>query len=248
MRLRRAEAVALLATWSQRRVDDRSVWARIDLCKLWTKDTWVDGVVTHNKLLAEWFWTDRWVGSSAFMLPIEARGLYREMLSAAWRRGAKLPNDHDAIKRAVGATDEEWARCWPQIEKYFRVKRGSLVNDTQVEIYRNTMAIQSARSRAGRRGGQVTQQLRRLSRIQAKLEANAKASAESKINPPSPSPVHKNPPTPLAGGRITKRELKHAAEIRKQAYGRCPHEPRCENYHACLVALAMEIRQKAKAS
>ena len=38
-----------------------------------------------TNLRAEWFWTDRWMGSSAFLLPMEARGLYREMLTP--RRG-----------------------------------------------------------------------------------------------------------------------------------------------------------------
>jgi uncharacterized protein YdaU (DUF1376 family) len=66
------------------------------------------------KLLAEWFWVDRWTGSTAFGLPLEARGLYREMLSQAWRRGGRLPNDHDQIRRIVGASEKEWRRaCRP---------------------------------------------------------------------------------------------------------------------------------------
>jgi uncharacterized protein YdaU (DUF1376 family) len=88
-------------------------------------------------MLAEWFWTDRWMGSSAFLIAIEPRGLYREMLTQAWRRGAKLPNDHEQIRRAVGATEAEWSRCWPLIERFWRVEGTSLVNDTQVEIYRD---------------------------------------------------------------------------------------------------------------
>ena len=44
----------------------------------------------RDKLLAEWFWTDRWQGSSGFLLPLEARGLYREMLTQAWQRGGRL--------------------------------------------------------------------------------------------------------------------------------------------------------------
>src|SRR3990167_325190 len=88
-----------------------------------------------TKLLAEWFWTDRWIGSSAFGLPLEARGLYREMLTQAWRRGARLPNDHDQIRRMAGVTKSEWRRTWPFVERFWRVDGDGLVNDTQLEIY-----------------------------------------------------------------------------------------------------------------
>lgn len=101
------------------------------------------------KLLAEWFWTDRWTGSSAFTLSIEARGLYREMLTQAWRRGARLPNDHEAIRRVVGCTKPEWNRCWPKIEPYWRVDGDGLVNDTQVGVYHQA---ESKRERASARG------------------------------------------------------------------------------------------------
>lgn len=88
-----------------------------------------------DKLLAEWFWTDRWMGSSAFLLPLEARGLYREMLTQAWRRGAQLPNDHEAIRRAVGSSEKEWTRAWPLVERFWRVQGDTLVNDTQLLVY-----------------------------------------------------------------------------------------------------------------
>lgn len=105
-----------------------------------------------DKLLAEWFWIDRWMGSSAFLLPLAARGLYREMLSQAWRRGAQLPNNHEAIRRAVGATKREWVQSWPLIQRYWRVEADSLVNDTQVEIYTATLALTAVRSKAGKAG------------------------------------------------------------------------------------------------
>lgn len=106
--------------------------------------------MAHDKLLAEWFWTDRWMGSSAFLLPMEARGLYREMLTQAWRRGARLPNNHEAIRRATGCTDAEWSRNWPQIEHYWRIGEGNtLVNDTQLKVYTDATAMSGfARDRA----------------------------------------------------------------------------------------------------
>jgi uncharacterized protein YdaU (DUF1376 family) len=89
-----------------------------------------------DKLLAEWFWCDRWNGSSAFLLPLEARGLYREMLTQAWRRGARLPVDPETIRRAVGATEAEWGRTWPLVAPYWHpTEAGILVNDTQLEVY-----------------------------------------------------------------------------------------------------------------
>ena len=108
--------------------------------------------MASDKLLAEWFWTDRWVGSSAFLLPMEARGVYREMLTQSWRRGAQLPNDHEAIRRAIGATVGEWRRAWPAVEKFWRVDGDVLVNDTQLEVYGATRALTAARSRAGKAG------------------------------------------------------------------------------------------------
>ncbi len=99
-----------------------------------------------TKLLAEWFWVDRWTRSSAFLLPQEARGVYREMLTQAWGRGARLPNDHEAIRRATGTSDKEWSRSWPLISKYWRVEGDWLVNETQQAIYAEAM---------GRKNGQV---------------------------------------------------------------------------------------------
>jgi uncharacterized protein YdaU (DUF1376 family) len=104
------------------------------------------------KLLAEWFWTDRWTGSSAFLLSLEARGLYREMLTQAWRRGARLPADPEQIRRAVGATAEEWARCWPLVQRYWRQDGDDLVNDTQLAVYRESQEQLARSSDHGRKG------------------------------------------------------------------------------------------------
>jgi uncharacterized protein YdaU (DUF1376 family) len=107
--------------------------------------------VSTDKLLAEWFWTDRWMGSSGFLLPMEQRGLYREMLTQAWRRGARLPNDEEAIRRAIGATEKEWRRCWPYVRFYWRQDGDSLVNDTQLQVYAETQAaVETNRTRAQR--------------------------------------------------------------------------------------------------
>lgn len=127
-----------------------------------------------DKLLAEWFWTDRWMGSSAFLLPMEARGLYREMLTQAWRRGARLPNDPEAIRRATGTTDAEWERSWPKIKRYWRTDGDNLVNDTQLEVFASAKEAQE----------------RAQARAQAGAQASAQARRERKLkqSPPSPSP------------------------------------------------------------
>lgn len=108
-----------------------------------------------DKLLAEWFWIDRWVGSSAFGLNLEARGLYREMLTQAWRRGAWLPNDHDQIRRFVGVTSAEWKRTWKFVERFWRVDGDRLVNDTQVEVYTDACDRQRRASDRGIAGAKA---------------------------------------------------------------------------------------------
>lgn len=142
-----------------------------------------------DKLMAEWFWVDRWTLSSAFLLPAGPRGLYREMLSQAWRRGGRLPNNHEAIRRAVGFTSQEWARCWPRVKPFWRVDGESLVNDTQLEVYAEAKERQENAERRGRAGG--------LGRAQARAQALLKQSVSTAQGPacgldggkpPSPSP------------------------------------------------------------
>lgn len=155
-----------------------------------------------DKLLAEWFWTDRWMGSSGFLLPLEPRGLYREMLTQAWRRGARLPNDHEAIRRAVGCTAAEWRRCWPIVERFWRVEGDYLVNETQLEVYAEakaeregaeTRAREAANKRWGRRDAQA---------MRTHSGGNAAASVPAMLEqcPPSPLTDNNTPLTPRAGG------------------------------------------------
>lgn len=140
-----------------------------------------------EKLLAEWFWIDRWMGSSAFGLNLESRGLYREMLTQAWRRGAWLPNDHDQIRRFVGVTSSEWKRTWKFVERFWRVDGDRLVNDTQLEVYSDACGRQQRASDRGVAGANARHK-KHLSDAQASTQASAQAKPEYK---PPISDLHK---------------------------------------------------------
>lgn len=112
-----------------------------------------------DKLLAEWFWTDAWTGSRGFSLPMEPRGLYREMLTQAWRREASLPNDHEEIRRIVGCSEKEWKRCWPKITQFWIVDPGAptqIVNVTQVAVYLEAKEAAGKASKRGEAGGDAS--------------------------------------------------------------------------------------------
>jgi uncharacterized protein YdaU (DUF1376 family) len=111
-------------------------------------------MATNGRLLAEWFWTDRWERSPAAALPIAARGLYREMLSRAWARGARLPNNPEAIRRVVGVTFEEWGGTWPLVSPYWQQSADGLwvLNETQVEIYTEAQAVNDRAIERSRKG------------------------------------------------------------------------------------------------
>lgn len=193
-----------------------------------------------EKLLAEWFWADRWSGSSAFGLKIAARGLYREMLTQAWRRGARLPNDPDQIMRFTGVTLGEWKRSWPLVKRFWKVDGDWLVNETQQEVYSDALGRAERASQRGLRGAQA--KLKQCS-------SDAQAFLEDKPPSPSPSPVIKNPLTPFQGGRrYLRADLKEAKRIRKMHFGRCQHEPECIGGIECEVLIAIEIAERRKAA
>jgi uncharacterized protein YdaU (DUF1376 family) len=163
-------------------------------------------VMAPSKLLAEWFWTDRWTGSRGFLLPMEARGLYREMLTQAWRRGARLPEDLDAIRRLVGISAREWRRSWPLVEPFWTTRDGYLVNETQVEVYREAEA-QAERYRARAQSGGLARKLKHnLSSAQAELK---QCSSTTQAVLESCSLVLTNPPE--------KEKLKQKEKVSPQA-------------------------------
>ena len=43
-------------------------------------------------------------------------------------------------------------------------------------------------------------------------------------------------------GRIPNQVLADAANLRRMVYGRCPHEPRCHDYHACVRQIAAGLQ------
>jgi hypothetical protein len=154
-------------------------------------------------MLGEWFWTDRWMGSSGFLLPMEPRGLYREMLTQAWRRAARvgqpgLPNDHETIQRATGCTASEWKRCWPQVAPYWRVVGDLLVNDTQLEVYAKCFAEFQAASNRGKKGAQARAQA--VAQARAQVGAQAPTQATTRVtservlkgHPPDPDPEERS--------------------------------------------------------
>lgn len=142
----------------------------------------------RDKLLAEWFWTDRWMGSSGFLLPLEARGLYREMLTQAWHRGGRLPRDHEGIQRACGVTRAEWKRAWPAVSRYWREDGDGLVNDTQLEVLEEARVAVRRASEHGRRGAQARHgHHKEDSPGDARGAARAPAQGLPGDKPPSPS-------------------------------------------------------------
>jgi uncharacterized protein YdaU (DUF1376 family) len=152
--------------------------------------------------------------SSAFAADGTSRTLSR-MLTQAWRRGARLPNDPEAIRRATGCTAKEWKRCWPQIAKYWRVDGDWLVNDTQLEVYREATARLDRKSAAGKRANEI----RWSNRSDIGPDVRAESSPSPSLSP-SQSPVPSLPersqgekahgathPAPRTGGGVMAGDL-----------------------------------------
>lgn len=126
----------------------------------------------RDKLFAEWFWTDRWTGSRGHTMEMEARGLYREMLTQAWKRGAKLPNNHEEIRLMCACNMKVWKRCWPAVEAFWVVDGAYIVNITQVAVYSEAKAAADAAFLRAQAGGQARAQAQREQR-----ESEARAHA-----------------------------------------------------------------------
>jgi uncharacterized protein YdaU (DUF1376 family) len=183
----------------------------------------------RNSLAGEFFWVDRWNASTAFYLPVEARGLYREMLSQAWLRGAKLPKAPEAIKRIVGATDAEWERSWPLVSPYWAVRGDLIVNETQLEIYDESLRLHEKKVEGGRLGGmtRVANAQRKESLKESLKDASSKPSRVPQLSGSvsvSRSTTTTQPALPELPKECSKHYYRPACERGLCVYGRLHQE------------------------
>ncbi len=136
-----------------------------------------------EKLHAEWFWCGQWFASSAMLLPLEAKGLYREMLTRAWSLGGKLPSEAKSIQKLVMVSSEEWARTWPLVRRFWKTTPDGawIYNETQQDVMKVSTSISEKRAAAGRKGGKASAEARRKAKqSQANGQANGQANEKQK--------------------------------------------------------------------
>jgi uncharacterized protein YdaU (DUF1376 family) len=73
-------------------------------------------------------WFPRDFASSTRGWPLVARGVYRELLDAAWDIGGPLPDDQERLRALAGASPAEWRIAWRYVETKFPVGEGGRVN------------------------------------------------------------------------------------------------------------------------
>jgi uncharacterized protein YdaU (DUF1376 family) len=95
------------------------------------------------------WWIDRWRKSSAYMdMTVEQQGAYRNLLDEAHLRGGPLPNDERILAKACGDA-LIWDRVRVAVMARFDLRDDGWHNDTLDEVYRRTMQLSAARSKAG---------------------------------------------------------------------------------------------------
>lgn len=130
---------------------------------------------------------------------------------------------------------------WERVEGGYRIHDYHDYNPSKRQLQarqaRNTERVRAWRQTHGyaHGNGDVT-----LLQERSQRECNAVGT-----HPPDPDPEPvRTPLTPLKGG-IAMRPAqlrKRAEDIRHRAFGRCPHEPRCATYEACIATIVDELR------
>lgn len=93
-------------------------------------------------------WFPRDFAASTLGWPLIARGIYRELLDAAWEMQG-LPESPKDLREIVRASPQEWAKSWPLIEPKFPVGVDRRRRNPKLEQHRK----QAIRTRAARRAG-----------------------------------------------------------------------------------------------
>jgi uncharacterized protein YdaU (DUF1376 family) len=93
------------------------------------------------------WYTDSWrKDEDVLAMNAEQRDVYRELLDMCWAQGS-LPCDERALLKMSLATEREWKRAWPVVQKMFEERDGRLWNHKVDEKRPDVMKLKSRRQR-----------------------------------------------------------------------------------------------------
>lgn len=82
-------------------------------------------------------------------LAAEEHGAYLLLMFAAWRRGGRLPNDQEQLRRAARVSERRWQKVWGMIARFFTVDGDALI---QVRLNQELAKAQAKRASASASG------------------------------------------------------------------------------------------------
>lgn len=81
---------------------------------------------------------------------VTAKGVYRELLDAQWELGV-LPDDPAALRRLIGASEQEWSEGWRHCAAKFEVCDGGLRNRRLEDHRAESTRLRDRRAEGARR-------------------------------------------------------------------------------------------------
>ena len=170
-------------------------------------------------------------------LSLTERGAYITLLCICWLEGS-IPADPQALAKILRLRTLIAPHVIRNVTQLFTKNEHSRMTHLRLDREREKQkTFRKLREEAGRRGGRAKAMLQPTQVLLVAKRSSSSSSATTY-----------NPPTPLqkGGGRITRKEREHAQAVRARVYGRCPHEPRCPNYDACIEVIARTRQQKQR--
>lgn len=175
-------------------------------------------------------------------MSLAERGAYISLLSHQWDKGGVPGDDVAALARLLSCERAEIEPIWGQVQQKFRRADDGVWRNAKLEKVRRAQELFAKKqAKNGAKGGRPRKNPGLLSgfRLGSENENPKKALQSSSAS----SVQVQTPPTPLSakGGRLTRKELDHAKNVRR-ALGGCNHEPTCQSYQDCLTRIAYDAR------
>jgi len=172
--------------------------------------------MSEELLWYPWYW-QKWAADPRVKsLSFAARGLYRELLDAGWKRNG-LPKSPAKMAELVSCPLAEFSTLWPDVRRFwFVAPDGLLRNVTQEEVRTAQRTKRQRLAEAGRKGGATRQANAKPSQANAKHRlAKEKSRVETTLT------MHEH----VGGGAFVKRSASTGADRVGNVVGRIKPTP-----------------------